>query len=82
MSPVPYTWAHFRLKFSSKSGFVKLTLYSPPTSISILYLTSPTVALTGGVKEGKLKKKRESECSIQRKACVEAELTKVIFSDV
>ena len=29
---------------------------SPPTSISILYLTSPTVALTGGVKEGKLKK--------------------------
>ena len=33
MSPVPYTWAHFRLKFSSKSGFVKLTLYSPPLGI-------------------------------------------------
>ena len=50
-----YVGPIFRLKFSSKSGFVKLTLYSPPTSISILYLTSPTVTLTGGVKEGRLK---------------------------
>ena len=52
--------AHFWPKFSSKSGFVILTLYSPPTSISILYLTSPTVTLTGGVKEGKLKRKRRT----------------------
>ena len=46
-----YVGPILRLKFSSKSGFVKLTLYSTPTLISILYLTSPSVALTGGVKE-------------------------------
>ena len=55
MSPVPYTWAHFRLKFSSKSGFVKLTLYSPPHRFqyyTLLHLRFPY----RGVKEGKLKK--------------------------
>ena len=38
----------------------------PPTSISILYLTSPTVTLTGGVKEGKLKRRFLSGAVILR----------------
>ena len=47
--------AHFRLKFSSKSGFVKLTLYSPP---HIDFNTIPYFTYGcpyRGVKEGKLK---------------------------
>ena len=47
--------AHFQLKFSSKSGFVKLTLYSPP---HIDFNTIPYFTYGcpyRGVKEGRLK---------------------------
>ena len=56
MSPVAYTWGPFLAKIFLKIWFCKIDPFPPPTSISILYLTSPTVTLTGGVKEGKLKK--------------------------
>ena len=49
----------FSAKIFLKIWFCKIDPLLPPTSISILYLTSPTVTLTGGVKEGKLKKERE-----------------------
>ena len=55
MSPVAYTWGPFSAKIFLKIWFCKIDPLLPPTSISILYLTSPTVTLTGGVKEGRLK---------------------------
>ena len=57
MSPVAYTWGPFSAKIFLKIWFCKIDPLLPPhiDFNTIPYFT--TVALTGGVKEGKLKKK-------------------------